>query len=162
MGEDVYKDQMDTLQPANFTTAEWCDRVAVINAGLVWQKKGAKPMSEEEVIEEVISVNLKPDLLRDFILEKGDKATTLKEVKQILRRIERVNAHMKQATEKLSKIKVKEGKEEKTGREKGVEKGGASMCRLKDHDHAWSEYPNNLMSKNFSGKSYTEIPDSER
>ena len=119
MGDDIYKDQLkylvDTPQPANFTTAEWCDRVAVMNAGLIWLKKGAKAMSEEEVIEKVISVNLKPDLMRDFILEKGDKATTLKEVKQILRRIDRANAHMKQATEKLSKIKVKEGKEEKTG-----------------------------------------------
>ena len=116
-------------------------------------------MSEEEVIEKVILVNLKPDLMRDFILEKGDKATTLKEVKQILRRIDRANAHMKQATEKLSKIKVKEDKAEKTGRE---EKGGANMCRLKNHDHAWSECPNNPISKNFSGKSYTEIPASER
>jgi hypothetical protein len=137
-GEDAYKDQMkylvDTPQPANFTTAEWCDRVAVINAELVWLKKGAKPMSEEEVIKKVILENLKPDLMRDFILEKGDKATTLKEVKQeILRRIDRASAHMKQATEKLSKIKVKEGKEGTTGQEKGVEKGGANMCRLKDH-----------------------------
>ena len=159
MGEDVYKDQMkylvDTPQPANFTTTEWCDRVAVINAGLVWLKKGAKPMSDKEVIEKVISVNLKPDLMRDFILEKGDKATTLKEVKQILRRIDPANAHMKQATEKLSKIKVKEGKEEKTGQEKGVEKGGTNMCRLKGHNHAWSKCPNNPISKNFSGKSYT-------
>jgi len=166
MGDDIYKDQLkylvDTPQPANFTTAEWCDRVAVMNAGLIWLKKGAKAMTEEEVIEKVISVNLKPDLMRDFILEKGDKATTLKEVKQILRRIDRANAHMKQATEKLSKIKVKEDKEEKTGREKGVEKGGANMCRLKNHDHAWSECPNNPISKNFSGKSYTEIPASER
>ena len=70
------------------------------------------------MIEKVILVNLKPDLMRDFILEKGDKATTLKEVKQILRRIDHANAHMKHATEKLSKIKVKEDKEEKTGREK--------------------------------------------
>ena len=85
MGDDIYKDQLkylvDTPQPANFTTAEWCDRVAVMNAGLIWLKKGAKAMSEEEVIKKVISVNLKPDLMRDFILEKGDKATTLKEVK---------------------------------------------------------------------------------
>ena len=93
MGEDVYKDQLkylvDTPQPANFMTTEWCDRVAVINAGLVWLlKKGAKPMTEEEVIKKVISVNLKPELMRDFILEKGDKATTLKEVKQILHRPE--------------------------------------------------------------------------
>ena len=36
------------------------------------------------------------------------------------------------------------------------------MCRLKNHDHAWSECPNNPISKNFSGKSYTEIPASER
>ena len=66
MGEDVYKDQMkylvDTPQPANLMTTEWCDRVVVINAGLVWLKKGAKPMSDDEVIEKVISVNLKPDL----------------------------------------------------------------------------------------------------
>ncbi len=100
--------------------------------------------------------------MRDFILEKGDKATTLKEVKQILRIINHVNAHMKQATEKLSKIKVREGKEEKTGQEKGVKKGGANMCRLKDHDHAWSECPNIPISKNFPGNSYTEIPASER
>jgi len=166
IGEDVYKDQlkylMDTPQPTNFTTAEWCDRVAVINAGLVWLKKGVKAMTEEEVVEKVISVNLKPELMRDFILEKGDKATTLKEVKQILRRIDRANTHMKQATEKLNKIKVKEGKEEKTGKEKGLEKGGANMYWLKNHDHAWSECPNNPISKNFSGKSYTEIPASER
>jgi len=69
---------------------------------------------------------------------------------------------MKQATEKLSKIKVKEDKEEKTGQEKEVEEGGANMCLLKNHDHAWSECPNNPISKNFSGKSYTEIPASER
>jgi hypothetical protein len=43
---------------------------------------------------------------------------------------------------------VKEDKEEKTGREKGVEKGGANMCRLKNHDHAWSECPKNPISKN--------------
>jgi len=36
------------------------------------------------------------------------------------------------------------------------------MCRLKIHDHAWSECPNNPISKNFSGKTYTEIPASER
>ncbi len=36
------------------------------------------------------------------------------------------------------------------------------MCRLKNHNHAWSECPNNPISKNFSGKSYTEIPASER
>ncbi len=119
-------------------------------------------MSEEEVMEKFILVNRKPDLMRDVILEKGDKKNTLKEVKQILCRIDRVNAHMKQATEKLSKIKVKEGKEEKTGQEKGLKKSGANMCWLKDHDHAWSECPNNPISKNFSGKSYTEIPASER
>ncbi len=119
-------------------------------------------MSEEEVIKKVISVNFKPDLMRDFILEKGDKATTLKEVKQILHRIDPANAHMKQATEKLSNIKVKEGKEKKTAWEKGVKKSGANMCWLKSHDHAWSKCPTNLISKNFSDKSYTEIPASER
>jgi len=36
------------------------------------------------------------------------------------------------------------------------------MCRLKDHNQAWSKCPNNPISKNFSGKSYTEIPASER
>jgi hypothetical protein len=44
MGEDVYKDQikylMDTPQPTNLTTAEWCDRVAVINAGQIYLSKG--------------------------------------------------------------------------------------------------------------------------
>ncbi len=69
MGKDVYKDQIkylvDTQQPTNLSTAEWCDRVAVINAGgLIYIKKGAK----------VIMVNLKPELMKDFIMEKGDKA----------------------------------------------------------------------------------------
>ncbi len=41
------------------TTAEWHDRVAVINAGLVYLKKGAKAMNEEEVIKKIITVNLK-------------------------------------------------------------------------------------------------------
>ena len=36
------------------------------------------------------------------------------------------------------------------------------MCWLQNHDHAWSECPNNPISKNFSCKSYTEIPASER
>ncbi len=36
------------------------------------------------------------------------------------------------------------------------------MCRLKNHDHTWSECLNNPISRNFSGKSYTEIPASER
>ncbi len=74
-------------------------------------------MTEKEVIEKVITVNLKPELTSDFILEKGDKATTLKEVKQILCRIDRANAHMKQATEKLLKSKAKDSKGEK--KEKG-------------------------------------------
>ncbi len=40
MGKDVHKDQikylMDTPQPANLSTTEWCNRVAVINAGLIY------------------------------------------------------------------------------------------------------------------------------
>jgi hypothetical protein len=36
------------------------------------------------------------------------------------------------------------------------------MCQLKNHNHAWSECPNNPISKNFSSKLYTEIPASER
>ncbi len=167
MGKDVYKDQIkylvDTPQPTNLSTAEWCDRVAVINAGLIYLKKGAKMMSEEDIIEKVITVNLKPELMRDFIMEKGDKATTLKEVKQILRRIDRANAHMKQATEKYLKSKPKDSKSEKKEKESQErEKSGANMCRLKNHNHAWSECPNNPISKNFAGKSYTEIPVSER
>ena len=83
MGKDVHKDQIkylvDTPQPANLSTTEWCDRVAVINAGLIYLKKAAKAMSEEDVIEKVITSNLKPELMRDVIMEKGDKATTLKE-----------------------------------------------------------------------------------
>ena len=116
-------------------------------------------MSEEDLVEKVITGNLKPELMRDFIMNKGDKATTLKEVKQVLRRIDRANAHMKQATEKFLKSKPKDSKGEK--KEKESEKGGANMCRLKNHDHAWSECPNNPISKNFAGKSYTEIPASE-
>ncbi len=161
MGEDVHKDQIryltETPQPTNLTTTEWCDRVVVINAGLTFLKKGAKPMSDKEVINKVITANLQPELMRDFILEKGDKATTLKEVKQILRRIDRANAHMKQATEKLNKSKGKD-----TNKKVKEKESGANMCRLKDHDHPWQDCPNNPVSKNFSGKSYADIPASER
>jgi hypothetical protein len=164
MGEDVYKDLVkylvDTPQPTNLSTTEWCDRVAVINAGLIWLKKGSKAMPEEDLVEKVITGNLKPELMRDFIMNKGDKATTLKEAKQVLCRIDRANAHMKQATEKFMKSKPKDSKGEK--KEKESEKGGANMCRLKNHHHALSECPNNPISKNFAGKSYTEIPASER
>jgi hypothetical protein len=59
MGKDIHKSQiknlMDIPQPTNLTTAEWCDRVAVINTGLVYLTKGAKAMMDEEVIEKVIS-----------------------------------------------------------------------------------------------------------
>ena len=72
---------VDTPQPTNLTTTEWCDRVAVINTGLIYLKKGATAMTEEEVIKKVLIVNLMPDLTWKFILKKGDKATTLKEVK---------------------------------------------------------------------------------
>ena len=160
MGEDVYKDQIkylvDTPQPTNLSTAEWCDRVTVINAGLIYLKKGTKAMSEEDLVKKVITSNLKPELMRDFIMEKGDKATTLKEVKQILCWIDRANAHMKQATEMILKSKLKDSKGKKKEKEsQDREKGGANMCRLKNHDHAWSKCPNNLISKNFAGKSYT-------
>ena len=67
---------MDAPQPTSLTTIEWCDRVAVINAGLVCLKKGGRMMSEEEIIKKVITANLKLELIWDFILEKGDKATT--------------------------------------------------------------------------------------
>jgi hypothetical protein len=120
-------------------------------------------MLEEDLVKKVITSNLKPELMRDFIMEKGDKATTLKEVKQILRRIDRANAHMKQVTEKFLKRKPKDSKGEKREKEsQDREKGGTNMCRLKNHDHAWSKCPNNPISKNFAGKSYTEIPASER
>ncbi len=33
--------------------------------------------------------------------------------------------------------------------------------KLKNHDHAWSECPNNPTSNNFAGKSDTEIPASK-
>jgi hypothetical protein len=167
MDEDVHKDQIkylvDTPQPANLSTTEWCDRVAVINAGLIYLKKGAKGMSEEDIIEKVITSNLKPEFMRDFIMEKGDKATTLKKVKQILCTINRANAHTKKATEKYLKSKSKDSKGEKKEKESQErEKSGANMCRLKGHNHAWQDCPNNPISKNITGKSYTEIPASER
>ena len=50
MGKDVHKDQIkyltETQQPTYLATTKWCNRLAVINAGLVFLKKGAKPMSE--------------------------------------------------------------------------------------------------------------------
>ena len=52
--------------------------------------------------------------------------STTTAMEQILRRIDHANAHIKQATGKLSKIKVIEGKGKKTGREKAVKKGGWS------------------------------------
>jgi hypothetical protein len=118
MGEDVlHKDQIkcltETPQPTNLTTTECHDRVSVINAGPVFLKKRAKPMSEEEVIDKVITANLKPELMWDFILERGGKASTLKEVKQILYRIDRANAHMKQVTENLSRVKARTTKEKR-------------------------------------------------
>ncbi len=168
-GEDVHKDQIkyltDTPQSTNLTIMEWGDRIAVMKSSLVYLKKGGKAMTEEEVIERVISVNLKPNLMQDFILCKGDKATTLKEVKQILCRIDCANLHTKQAAEKLLKIKAKDNKGEK---EKGkgelmeIEKSTVNMCWLKGHNHAWNKCPNNPISMNFAGKSYTEIPASER
>jgi hypothetical protein len=80
---------VDTPQPTNLSTAEWCDRVAVINVGLIYLKKGAKTM-------------------------------------------------------RLKKM------------------SSTNMSRLKNHDHAWSKCPNKPISKNFSGKSYTENPASMR
>jgi hypothetical protein len=63
MGKDVYKDKdkvkylVDTPQPTNLLTIEWCERVAVINLGLIWLKKGTKAMSEEEedLVDKVIT-----------------------------------------------------------------------------------------------------------
>jgi hypothetical protein len=171
MGEDVHKDQIkylpDTPKPTNFTTMEFSDRIAVINSSLVCLKKRGKAMTEEEVIERVISVNLKPNLMQNFILYKGDKGTTLKEVKQILCRIDCENAHTKQATEKLLKIKAKDNKGERE-REKGKEdlmereKSAVNMCQLKGHNHAWNKCTNISISKNFAGKLYTEVSASKR
>ena len=72
---------------------------------------------------------------------------------------------MKQATEKLLKSKAKTSKargKRKENPKREREKSMVNMCWLKNHNHAWSKYPNNPASKNFSGNSYTEIPDSER
>jgi hypothetical protein len=74
-----------------------------------------------------------------------------------------ISSKRKQATEKYLKSKPKDStgeKKEKESQER--EKSGANMCRLKNHDHAWSECSNNPISKNVAGKSYTEIPASER
>jgi hypothetical protein len=70
---------------------------------------------------------------------------------------------MKQAAEKFLKSKPKDRKGKKKEKQpQEREKSGAKMCRLKNHDHAWSKCPNNPISKYYSGKSYTEIPTSER
>jgi hypothetical protein len=50
----------------NLTTAEWCHRVAVINAGLVMYLK-KKVMTEEELIKKIITVNCKLEFMWDFI-----------------------------------------------------------------------------------------------
>jgi hypothetical protein len=87
----------------------------------------------------VISVNLKPNLMRDFILYNRDKVTTLKEVKQILHRIDHANAHTKQASEKLLKIKAKDNKGEKEKEKRELmerEKSTVNMCLLKGHNRA--------------------------
>ncbi len=36
------------------------------------------------------------------------------------------------------------------------------MCQLKGHNHALNECPNNPISKNFTGKLYTDIPASKK
>ena len=96
-------------------------------------------------------------------MEKGDKVIKIKEVKQILSRINCANAHTKQATEKYLKSKPNYSKcNEKEKESQEREKNGINMCQLKNHNHARSKCPNNPISKNFSGKSYTEIPASER
>ncbi len=72
MGKDVHTDQVkylvDTRQPTNLSTTEWCDRVAVISVELIYLKQGAKMMSKEDIIGKAIMVNLKSELMRDFIM----------------------------------------------------------------------------------------------
>ncbi len=74
MGKDGHKDQIEhllnTSQPTHLTTTEWCDRMAVIDAGLVFLTKEVKAMTKKGVI--IITENLELDLTRNFILKKQD------------------------------------------------------------------------------------------
>jgi hypothetical protein len=127
---------MDTSQPTNLTTAEWCDWGVVINAGLVYLKKGGKAMTEEEIIEKFISVNLRSKQQKSFSKTMWKTTRGRRERKK------------KESSKKERKARWK--------------KSTVNMCWLKGHNHAWNKCPNNPISKNFPGKSYTEIPTSER
>jgi hypothetical protein len=72
------------------------------------------------------------------------------EVKQILCRIDCANAHTKQTSENLLKIKAKDNKGEKDNRKGELmerEKSAVNMCGLKGHNHAWKKCPNKPTSK---------------
>ena len=114
-----------------------------------------KAMTEEELIKKIITVNCKPEFMWDFIRNWKKSSRSFAGL------IVQINTWNKQQKSFLI-AKKKPVKERRKWQENlKRERNGANMCWLKNHNHAWSEYPNNPISKNFSDKLYTEIPASE-
>ena len=158
-GEDVYEEQYqflcDTGMPKNMKAGDYIDRVEVILDRLPLLDKEADKMSDREAVRKIIAPNIPNDWRKDFILKEGDKAKNFKQVKTILKTIEKARGVNKTDKEESS------GKK-KTPKEPAPTPPDKNKCRLVGHNHNWKNCPNNPNSKNYNGIHYSKIREQER
>ena len=174
LDEDVYDDQLKYLQetekPKAISASEWMDRIEVLASASQLIKKGATEMDEETIIKKVITKNLPSDYAKDFIMQGGDKKKRIKDVKKLLRTIERANnfdikAKLQQQQELKDQQRLRQQLKKNEKPEKEVDTSNnysTGKCRLQGHVHEWSECQNNPRSTNYNGTHYAMIREKER
>lgn len=174
-GESVYQDQIDYIenarQPRDMSSTEYVDRLAVINMYLPYFEANAEEKKETDLIK-IITKNIKSSIAKDFIMQGGDQLEKLKDVKKLLRKIDRANNAVQKATNdqkidflerELAALKAtNRGGEGNTGDAGAGAKGTSTqddtnMCRLNGHKHKWNDCPNNPKSKNYNGTSFRDV-----
>lgn len=134
---------------------DWIDRIEVVNNHLPRLEKDAEEMNDRELTRKVIGKNLPESWQGDWILKQRDKLTKIEDAKDVLGIIEKASF--------LDEKPEPPKKDRRTTVDKmETSSTGGQQCRLKDHNHLWSECPNNSYRSNYKKTHYTTIRENER
>jgi hypothetical protein len=127
MGIDAYHNQKEylkkTQKPEGLSVILWINRMKNINSYLPYMKRNAVPLSDEDLIAEVITPNLPSAWVKDFKILQLDRETRIKETMQKLLIIE-------------DQVKV-ERKTHRQGQEKN--KHLKNPCHMHNGGHEWDD-----------------------
>ena len=144
------------------TSKNWIKRMRLINSFLPKIEEDFEALDDETLIKECIRPNIPRNWLKDFEMMNGRSMSTIKEVLQILTRIEKWEDSSEKPRDRKPKNpnhKDKDRSRNNRGdRDKSKEKNEKSKgnisnpCKLPGHKgHPYADCFNNPNSKNFKG-----------